>query len=341
MITEQAFLNAASIGDKETFLRILNNKSRSIDPNCYDQQNNTALILATNNGHNTIVSIILDDTRTNPNQVNTCNDTALICAAIIGHTDIANMLLNNKQTNPNTVNTLGRTALIEAADRNHSTIVSALLSHTHIDLNLKDKQGHIALVLAARKGHSETVSTLLTDTRIDPNHSSVQGITALILAAAYGHSKTVSALLTNTRTDLNLNNQGQRALLEASARKHITTLETLLLYSGYRLSADTIATLSSGALYFYTQTYNRIKKILQARFRGLIRAMVIFKRRRLRAAMAVYTPGATGFVAAAASFKATSKNIYTTHTASHSLSTNYKPTIKKHKTCKLPLHQTF
>ena len=54
----------------------------------------------------------------------------------------------------------------------------------------------------------------------------------------------------------------------------------------------------------YDAALRNVKRPRNARFRGLTRAMVVFRRMRLRAAQAVYAPGGAGFAAAAASFNA-------------------------------------
>ena len=54
----------------------------------------------------------------------------------------------------------------------------------------------------------------------------------------------------------------------------------------------------------YDAALRNVKRPRNARFRGLTRLMVVFRRMRLRAALTVYAPGGTGFAAAAASFHA-------------------------------------
>ena len=54
----------------------------------------------------------------------------------------------------------------------------------------------------------------------------------------------------------------------------------------------------------YDTALRKVKRPRNARFRGLTRLMVVFRRMRLRAALTVYAPGGTGFAAAAASFHA-------------------------------------
>ena len=52
----------------------------------------------------------------------------------------------------------------------------------------------------------------------------------------------------------------------------------------------------------YDEVLRHVKSERNARFRGLIRAAVVFRRIRIRAAMIVYAPGGTGFKAASVSF---------------------------------------
>ena len=58
---------------------------------------------------------------------------------------------------------------------------------------------------------------------------------------------------------------------------------------------------------YYEVYYQALRNVISkrnARFRGLIRAAIVFKRMRLRAALKVYAPGGAGFQAASASFAA-------------------------------------
>ena len=52
----------------------------------------------------------------------------------------------------------------------------------------------------------------------------------------------------------------------------------------------------------YDEALRNVKSERNARFRGLVRAAVVFRRMRLRTAMIVYAPGGTGFKKASASF---------------------------------------
>ena len=63
----------------------------------------------------------------------------------------------------------------------------------------------------------------------------------------------------------------------------------------------------------YAQVYDEVlrdvKSERNARFRGLIRAAIVFKRMRLGAALKIYAPGGTGFEAVSANFN----NAVSTH----------------------------
>ena len=58
---------------------------------------------------------------------------------------------------------------------------------------------------------------------------------------------------------------------------------------------------------YYEVYYQALRNVIskrKAKFRGLIRAAIVLKRMRIRAALKVYAPGGAGFEAASASFAA-------------------------------------
>ena len=74
----------------------------------------------------------------------------------------------------------------------------------------------------------------------------------------------------------------------------------LLKSSGQRLSVDEIANLTGSGRDFYKRILTRL--LWRASFRGIIRAIIVFRNMRLRAAEAIYAPGGTGYAVAADSF---------------------------------------
>ena len=88
--------------------------------------------------------------------------------------------------------------------------------------------------------------------------------------------------------------------MKASEYRHDKTLRLLLEFSGQRLNDDEIAMLEDSDQDFYKRMLNRT--LWRARFRGIVRLMVIFRHMRLRAAEAVDAPGGSGYAVAADRF---------------------------------------
>ena len=87
--------------------------------------------------------------------------------------------------------------------------------------------------------------------------------------------------------------------MKAARKGHVPVLELLL--ADHRIIRIRPA---NGGDHYDAALFN-VKYARHARFKGLVRAMVAFRRMRLRAAQAVYAPGGAGFAAAAAHFNAT------------------------------------
>ncbi len=296
----QEFLNAARTGDQETFLNILNDNSININPNHADERGNTALILATGTGQAAIVNMLLADERIDPNHANEQGFTALIWAAFHGHIDIVRALLADRCVEPGYANHRGETALMWAARRSHRNILCALLADERVDPNHANERGNTALIWAAGMGQAAIINMLLADESIDPNHADEDGNTALIWAAERGHSDIVDILFAHIRIDLSHADQAKKAIIAATKFEHDKTLGLLLKSTGQRLSDDEIANLTERKQNFYKRILTRLFR--RARFRGIVRAIMVFRRMRLRAAEAVYAPDGTGYAVAADSF---------------------------------------
>ena len=131
--------------------------------------------------------------------------------------------------------------------------------------------GNTALMLAARRGHAPVVTLLLANDRVDPNLMTTEiGFTALTLVAFKEEASMLELLLAHHRVTRTRPSDGDGPQAQAA----------------------------------YDTALRNVKRPRNARFRGLTRLMVVFRRMRLRAALTVYAPGGTGFAAAAASFHA-------------------------------------
>ena len=110
------------------------------------------------------------------------------------------------------------------------------------------------------------------------------GLTPLALAAEWCHRNTLELLLADHRTV-----RSRPAVGAAAGNGNGNG-------NGNESGEDAQAV--------YDAALRAVKKPRNARFRGLVRAVILLRRMRLRAAQAVYAPGGAGFTAAAASFQA-------------------------------------
>ncbi|MEC8881878.1 MAG: ankyrin repeat domain-containing protein [Pseudomonadota bacterium] len=288
-----------------------------VDPNHAGEGSITALVWAAYKGHSDIVRALLADERVDFNRADENGCTGLILAAVFGHINIVRALLADERVDPNRTNEDGNTALILAAENGHGDIVLTLLADERVNPNRANHERETALMWAARGGHAGIVNIFLADERVDPNHANERGNTALIEAARRGHSNIVCALLADERFDRSHADQAEEAIIAATKNENDKALRLLLEFSGQRLSDDEIANLADRDRDFYKRILTR--RLCRARFRGIVRAMVMLRRIRLRTAQAIYAPGETGFDAAAERFS--------TAVASHQPSSTVKLTI--------------
>lgn len=220
--------------------------------------------------------------------------------AYFGHEPLVRLLLSDPDVEPNKTNDHGSTAFLQACAGGKVSVVKLLLSDKRVNTNIVNRYGFTALIIAASKNHSSVVKLLLDDGRVDPNvRSSIEGNTALICAArnSFTSTKTVSLLLADERLEPNItNNIGKTALAWAARSKLIPVLEILL--SNERVTR----TRPHEDGEYYDIALSNVRRKCSARLRGIIRAIVVFRRMRLRAADLAYAPEGKGFSAASKSF---------------------------------------
>jgi ankyrin repeat protein len=154
--------------------------------------------------------------------------TALILAANAGHESIVDVLLDAGAA-VNTTDKADGTALMYASSKGYVGIVTKLLQHG-ADVNLvspRDQLDSTALSLAAGNGQ-DAVLTLLLKAGADADWRNARdGYTALMLAAELGHGSTVGILLAaGANPDLNDRN-GNTACDVAAANGHGAATQVL------------------------------------------------------------------------------------------------------------------
>lgn len=125
---------------------VLKNIVNKINVNAHDEFGNSALLLASREGHTEIVSFLLYDVKgVKVNDQNPYGDTALMCAATNGHADMVKLLLQVPGIDVNIKNRAGESVLSGFASpgtTGHENIIKMLLDVPGIDINIRNKNGH-------------------------------------------------------------------------------------------------------------------------------------------------------------------------------------------------------
>lgn len=208
---------------------------RDADPEHKDKDGMTPLLLASYEGHEEVVELLLEagadvdeSSGAYPSAI-----TPLLAAAAMGHAGTVNRLLFWGAV-VDGIDGEGRTALSLAAAKGSVEVVRALLDRG-LDENHKDDLGWTPLHTAACEGH-KNICTVLTEqgSMARVGELDVEGQTPLILAAQEGHCSTVRLLLERKSPIDHRGYNGHSALSAAALQGHREVVELLL-----RRGADT------------------------------------------------------------------------------------------------------
>lgn len=218
--TNEMFLRLVEFNysdDVKTFL------FAGMNPNIFDENGNTALIIASSNEHTVIVKYLLEyKDQININAKNRLGHTALIEASINRHNDIVQLLMDSGASTEGLLEVM----LLEEAKKGDESAVHGLLDKG-VDINCKDySSGKTPLMIAAEYGHNNIVNLLISK-KVNINERTRDGSTALILAAWNGH-KDIVKMLIYCNADVNIqDNLGRNALMGAIYNDD-TVMEKLL-----------------------------------------------------------------------------------------------------------------
>ena len=193
------------------------------DLNQRDSAGMTPLIWAAKNGHEKVVSLLLEKINIEPDLPDThCGRTALSWAAGNGHEKVVKIFLEprfvnpgsiggwwgggalvmelvfgGRYVNPDSLSNAGRTPLSWAASHGHERVVKLLLDRKDVYPDTPDTMhGQTALSWAAAKGHEGIVRLLLDQKDVNPNTLDTEyGRTPLLWAAISGNEGVVKLLL--------------------------------------------------------------------------------------------------------------------------------------------------
>ena len=149
------FIKVASIGDINQLQKYIDDGA---DVNFQeDDEQNTALHVASTNGHLNIVNALIN-AGANVNLTNSDNETPLFIAVANDHLDIVNILIRTN-ANVNIRDVQGETPLSTAALLGELEVVKILLE-AGADMNEKNNNGETALDLAKQLKHNDVENFL-------------------------------------------------------------------------------------------------------------------------------------------------------------------------------------
>jgi hypothetical protein len=147
-----------------------------------------ALYVAAVSGSTDVVKLLLSDSRADPSEQ---DNLALIGASEEGHLEIVTILLADARVDPSGQD---NAALGWASKNGHLEIVKLLLSDDRVDPSARD---NAALIFASLDGHLEIVKLLLSDDRVDPSVLDNRAlISAALVAHSEGLEKVRHYILT-------------------------------------------------------------------------------------------------------------------------------------------------
>ncbi|KAJ5766207.1 uncharacterized protein N7511_003823 [Penicillium nucicola] len=215
----------AFFGLDSVIKKLLKDDTVEVDiPDSKDGQ--TALSLAAEYGHDTVVSLLLANKADIESKDTKYGQTPLSWAAQYGHDTVVSLLLASKANIESKGTKYGQTPLLLAARNGYDTVVSLLLA-SKADIDSKDDYSRTPLLCAAENRH-DTVVSLLLDSKANMESRDSHGQTPLLLAARNGYDAVVSLLLASKADIDSKDDYSRTPLLWAAENGHDTVVSLLL-----------------------------------------------------------------------------------------------------------------
>ncbi len=160
----------------------------------------------------------------------------LYIASQNGHEKIVTSLLSHPMIQPNEKVLKGTTSLSVAAQSGQTNVVTAFLeSKIEIDINEKDDQGATALYFAVKSGYVDIVKLLLQKKDIDLSGAN-DGTSLLSVAAEFNRLDVIQALIAEKALELDPNEENENGMnaLHRAAIKGNADIVNLLLKSTFK-----------------------------------------------------------------------------------------------------------
>ncbi|GKZ26243.1 hypothetical protein AbraIFM66951_004431 [Aspergillus brasiliensis] len=217
-----ALLKAAAAGDRDGVWLLLTRSHARIE--ITDQNGLTPLLLAAENGHESIVQMLLETGATTETRAK-FGQTPLLLSARNGHEGIVRKLLERGAAFE-IEDHHRQTPLLLAAKNGHEGIVQLLLEKG-AEIETKDKFNQTPLMMAAAMGHEGIVQMFLKRGALIERRD-LHSQTSLSLAAAMGHEGVVRILLEEGAAINTENDKHKTPLMLAAAKGHEGVVRVLL-----------------------------------------------------------------------------------------------------------------
>ena len=188
--------NAAKQGNLEEVMRLIQEDTEIVD--VHNENDDSALHLASFNGHVEVVSYLLDH-GANIDKNGSYGGTALLNACGMGHLEVVELLLSRK-ADPTICNDFGWTPLMVASSDGHVDVVRCLVRNKAVraTIDTQDDIGRTALWRASYGDRTETVKVLV-EVGANPMVADRDGRTPLDMAKNEGHGECITILEVSPR----------------------------------------------------------------------------------------------------------------------------------------------
>jgi ankyrin repeat protein len=222
-------LSYAAENGHDTVIKLLLDTGK-VELNSEDQDYRTPLSYAAENGHSTVIKLLLDTGKVDVNSEDQDYRTPLSYAAENGHSTVIKLLLDTGKVDFNSKDEVSRTLLSYAAENGDKAMFKLLLDTGKVDVNSEDQDYRTPLLYAAKNGHSAITKILLDTKNVNPDSmDDYYNRTPLSYAAERGYEHIIKLLLDTKKANINSTDRnGWTPLFYATVNEHEDIVRLLL-----------------------------------------------------------------------------------------------------------------